>query len=459
MAPDDRKPVLLLDVVGLTPSDLKDAPRLRRLAEEGSVAPLEAAFPAVTCTAQASLLTGLTPKDHGIVGNGWFFRDTQEPRFWVQSHALMGGEDLHATFAARRKGATTARLFLWYAMGAPADVVVTPRPQYKADGRKLPDCWTKPADLRDELQESLGPFPLFQFWGPGASAASSKWIVDAARFVRRTRRPDLTSVYVPHLDYDHQRFGPDDPRSRRAVADVDALLTPLIDETLDSGGRVIVFSEYGIERATKVVRPNRVLRERGLLSTRDEDGELLDPVASRAFALCDHQIAHVYVRNRADHAATLDALRSLDGVAAILDDDGKKREALDHERSGTFVLVAEEGAWFTYTYWLDDARAPDFARCVDIHKKPGYDPCELFVDPKIRFQKLALGRRLLQKTAGFRTLFDVVPLDASIVKGTHGRRPSNLDRGPVLISSTRTKALDPDAAFPLARVRDLVLDS
>lgn len=450
--------VVLLDVVGLTPASLAHAPRLKRLAAEGAARPLEAAFPAVTCTGQASLLTGRAPREHGIVGNGWFFRELQEVWLWRQSHGLLEAEDVHARVPREIPGATTARLFLWYAMGAPADFVATPRPQYKADGRKLPDVWTKPDALRDELQRDLGTFPLFQFWGPGAGLASSRWIVESARRVRRTRRPNLLSVYVPHLDYDHQRFGPNDPRSVRAVADVDALLAPLVDETLADGGRVVVVSEYGIAPVARAVLPNRALRAAGLLAVRDEDGELLDPVLSRAFAVADHQIAHVYVRDPADVPRAADALRGLPGVAAVLDDAGKRREGLDHPRSGELVLVAERDAWFAYPYWNDDARAPDFARCVDIHRKPGYDPVELFVDPRIRLPKLALATRLAKKLLGFRTVFDVIGLDPSIVRGSHGLRPATPDAGPVLATSWNAD-LGTSATFPLARFPDFLVSA
>jgi predicted AlkP superfamily pyrophosphatase or phosphodiesterase len=446
--------VLLLDVVGLTPALLAHAPRLRRLAEEGAVRPLEAAFPAVTCTAQASLLTGLTPERHGVVGNGWYFRDTGEIALWKQGHGLLGGEDLHARIRREIPGATTARMFWWYAMGAPADVVVTPRPQYKADGRKLPDVWSAPDDLRAELQERFGVFPLFQFWGPGAGLASSRWIVDASAHVRRTRAPRLLSAYIPHLDYDHQRFGPADPRSLAAVGEVDRLLTPIIDEALADGDEVLVVSEYGLAPVRRPVYPNRALRAAGLLTVRDEDGELLDPFLSRAFAVADHQIAHVYVRDPADVPRAAAALRELPGVAAVLDSEGLRREGLAHPRAGELCAVAETDAWFAYPYWLADAKAPDFARCVDIHRKPGYDPAELFVDPRMRAPKLVMAAKLLRKILGFRTLFDVVPLDPSLVRGSHGLRPARDEDGPVLISSSREL---PAGRFPYAAFPELVL--
>jgi predicted AlkP superfamily pyrophosphatase or phosphodiesterase len=447
--------LLLLDVVGLTPGLVgADTPNLARLATDGAIVPLECPFPALTCSSQASLLTGKLPREHGIVGNGWYVREAQEIAFWKQSHALVQAEDVHARVMREVPGATVGRLFLWYAMGAPATWCVTPRPQYKADGRKIPDVWSNPPELRDELQAALGPFPLFKFWGPGAGLESSRWITGAAAEVWRRHRPTLLSVYVPHLDYDFQRFGPDDPRSRQALRDVDAAVGPLIDQARADGASVIVFSEYGIERVDTPVHPNRALREADLLAVRDEGGgELLDPVLSKAFAVSDHQIAHVYVNDARVLPEVRRVLERLRGVGEILDDDGKRAAGLDHPRSGDFVLVAAPGAWFTYYYWTDDARAPDFARCVEIHRKPGYDPCELAFDPRLSSPKLAAAWRLAKKALGFRSLFDVVGLDPTVVRGSHGRRPSNPSAGPVLIGPDSAAA----GAVEIKRFPELLL--
>ena len=436
-------PLLLVDVVGLVPSMIgPSTPNLRKLAESGGMARLPCPFPAVTCTSQATLLSGTTPDRHGIVANGWHFRELGETWLWRQSHALMQAEDVHSTLKVRNPDLRVARLFLWYAMGAPCDLVATPRPQYKSDGRKLPDVWTSPPELRDELQSALGTFPLFNFWGPGADLRSSVWIIDAAKRVLESRKADVVSVYVPHLDYDLQRFGPDAPEARRAVTDVDRALGPLFAAAETHGARVAVWSEYGIEHAVGPVHPNRALRAAGLLSVRDEDGELLDPIASEAFAVSDHQVAHVYVRDAASRNRVRDVLRGLEGVERVLEGAELVSEGLGHPRSGEFVLVAAPGRWFTYYPWIDDARAPDFARCVDIHKKPGYDPCELMFDPAHPAPKLGAAWRLLKKTLGFRTTFDLIGLDASIVRGTHGRRSPDTGDGPLLISNVRDPIFD-----------------
>jgi predicted AlkP superfamily pyrophosphatase or phosphodiesterase len=298
--------------------------------------------------------------------------------------------------------------------------------------------YTTPPELRDELTAALGPFPLFQFWGPAASIASSDWIAQAARHVLATRDPTLTLVYLPHLDYDLQRYGPDEhhPRVAASLQEVDAVAGDLIDLAERRGARVIVLSEYGITSVDTPVHINRVLREAGLLAWREEDGgELLDPIASKAFAVADHQIAHVYVQDPSLIGPVRRLLEALPGVAEVLDRAGQRSYALDHPRSGELVVLSEPNAWFTYYHWLDDPRAPDFARTVEIHRKPGYDPVELFLDPAIRAPKLALGARLLKRKLGFRSLMDVIPLNAHLVKGSHGRITADPQDGPLFITS------------------------
>ncbi|MFD6187635.1 alkaline phosphatase family protein, partial [Streptomyces goshikiensis] len=301
---------------------------------------------------------------------------------------------------------------------------------------KEPDCYTRPPQLHDELTERLGTFPLFHYWGPGADLVSSRWIVDATRHVLATRSPDLALCYLPHLDYDLQRFGPDDPRSHRAAADLDRTLAPLLDDARRAGRTVVVLSEYGITPVSRPVDINRALRRAGLLEVHVQDGmEYLDPAASRAFAVADHQIAHVYVRRPEDVDATREALRDLPGLGELLDDHGKKEHGLDHPRSGELVAVAEPDAWFTYYYWLDDARAPDFAQLVEIHRKPGYDPVELFMDPEDPYVKVKAARALARKKLGMRYRMAVVPLDPSPVRGSHGRLPAQEADAPLLICS------------------------
>ena len=341
-------------------------------------------------------------------------------------------------------------------MGASHDIGVTPRPIYKSDGRKLPDCYSQPPEIRDELTRELGAFPLFNFWGPATTIASSRWIADASLHVRRTRTPTLTLVYLPHLDYDLQRFGPDDPRIAKSLAEIDAVAGDLIADAERDGARVIVLSEYGISPVDTPIHINRALREAGLLSVRVEDGgELLDVPQARAFAVADHQIAHVYVAEPGLIDEVKRIVAALPGVEQVLDRNEQRAIGLDHPNSGELVALARQNAWFTYYYWLDDRLAPDFARMVEIHRKPGYDPVELFLDPAIRSPKLAIGWRLARRALGFRTLMDVIPLDASFVKGSHGRVGDDEKAGPLFISSA--PQLLPDGLVAATAVKDMIL--
>ncbi|MER7413380.1 alkaline phosphatase family protein [Streptomyces cacaoi] len=459
--PGGKQPLLVLDVVGLTPALLTRMPRLRALGERGAATPLQTVLPAVTCAAQSTFLTGELPAGHGIVGNGWYFRELGDVLLWRQHNALVSGEKLWHAARSRDPGYTVANICWWYAMGADTDWTVTPRPVYYADGRKEPDCYTRPPALHDELTAELGEFPLFRFWGPGADLVSSEWIIGATRHILRTRRPDLALAYVPHLDYDLQRYGPDDPRSHRAAAALDTALAPLLDEARAEGRTVVVLSEYGITPVRRHVDINRILRRAGLLHVYTQDGmEYLDPWTSRTFAVADHQIAHVYVRDPADLPATREALTGVPGLGELLDDAGKKEHGLDHPRAGELVAVAEPDAWFTYYYWLDDRRAPDFAQLVEIHRKPGYDPVELFMDPRDPYVKLKAAAALARKKAGLRYRMAVVPLDPAPIRGSHGRLPARTEDGPVLLCS-RADALGAhpaDTPFPATDVKRLLLD-
>jgi predicted AlkP superfamily pyrophosphatase or phosphodiesterase len=451
-------PTLVILVVGLSPRHIgPETPHLEAFARAGASCALSTVTPAVTCTAQATFLTGVLPREHGIVANGWLFRDLAEVWLWRQSNRLVGGEMIWEAGRRRDPAFRTANLFWWYNMAATHDIGVTPRPIYRSDGRKLPDCYTKPLELREELTGKLGTFPLFKFWGPATSIASSRWIADAALHIRQTRRPTLTLVYLPHLDYDLQRLGPNHPNIAGSLRGIDAVAGDLISDAGRDGARVIVLSEYGILPVSTPIHINRALRAAGLLRVRREgNGELLDVPQSDAFAMSDHQIAHIYVARPELIEVVRCLVASLAGVDCVLDRKEQAAFALDHERSGELVALAKPDAWFTYYYWLDDRNAPDFARLVEIHRKPGYDPVELFIDPAIRWPALAIGSRLAKRALGFSTLMDVIPLDASLVRGSHGRITADSDGGPIFLSSE--PRLVPEGPVAATAVKHLILD-
>ncbi|SHE87430.1 Predicted pyrophosphatase or phosphodiesterase, AlkP superfamily [Modicisalibacter ilicicola DSM 19980] len=452
---------LVMLVVGLTPKMIgPHTPNLAALAKRGGLRPLDTVTPAVTCSVQSTLVTGLTPTEHGIVANGWYFRDLSEVWLWRQSNRLVAGEKIWEAGKARDPGFTCAKMFWWYNMYSTADWSATPRPMYPADGRKIPDHYTYPAELHDELDAKLGQFPLFTFWGPVADITSSRWIARSTQHVMETRDPTLTLTYLPHLDYNLQRLGPDlsHPRIQQDLEEIDALCGELIEHAEREGRRVIVVSEYGITPTTDAIHINRALREAGLLAVRVEEHgrEQLDPGASRAFAVADHQIAHVYIQDPAKIPEIKSLLEGLEGVESVWDAEGIRANGLAHPNAGELVAVARPDRWFSYYYWLDDARAPDYARTVDIHRKPGYDPVELFIDPAIKWPRFAAGWRLAKRKLGMRQLLDVISLkDTQLVKGSHGRITDDPEDGPLVISSEAN--LLPEGAVKATNFKTLTL--
>jgi predicted AlkP superfamily pyrophosphatase or phosphodiesterase len=450
--------LVVVNAVGLTPRLLPLAPNLSGLATAGSIRPLHDVVPAVTCTAQATILTGRLPSVHGIVGNGWLWRDTGEVRFWQQSNRLLQAEPVYATARRRAKergrSFRCAKLFWWFNQGAAADISVTPKPHYGADGNKLFGIFGTPDGLTDRLEKQLGPFPFHTFWGPKSGLPCTQWIARCAAQLLKGERPDLTLVYLPHLDYDPQRFGPQGSDLPRLVRELDDACAPLLDAAQALGARVWVVSEYGHVQVSRPVLPNRALRKAGLLAVRRGPfGEQLDTFASRAIAVCDHQVAHVYVNDPGDVECTRAALADLPGVAGVLAGDERAEFDLVHERSGELIALATPDAWFAYPFWDDDRLAPDYARTVDIHRKPGYDPCELFFDPKLTWPAGRAAWRLLQKKLGFRTLFDVVPLDATLVRGSHGLPARDPQDGPVWISGFKG-----GPTVPMTHLHDTILE-
>ncbi|MBC2606156.1 alkaline phosphatase family protein [Pelagicoccus albus] len=410
-------------------------PNILAYARKQNQASYSPSFPALTCTSQSDILTGKKPSEHGIVANGWYNRDYSEVHFWKQSNHLVKAPKIWETLKKRDPEFTCAKLFWWYNMYSTADYTITPRPMYPADGRKVFDIYTQPMGMREEIKKDLGEFPFFTFWGPKAGIECSQWIAKSAMWTEEKQSPTLSLVYLPHLDYNLQRLGPKHPDIAKDLQAIDSVVGELIDFYEARGVQVILLSEYGITDVDTPIHINRALREKGWLNTKEELGlEQLDAGISQAFAVADHQIAHVYLNDSSIAHEVRETLLSLQGVDQVLDRNQQKDLGIDHERSGDFIAVANENAWFTYYYWLDDNKAPDFARTIDIHRKPGYDPVELFIDPKLKLPPARIAKFLLKKKLGFRALLDVIPLDASLVKGSHGCRPSNKQDWPVLIS-------------------------
>lgn len=422
---------VVIDIVGLSSYLIGEfTPFIKKYVSSRNLATIRPVLPAVTTAAQYTYLTGKWPAEHGIVGNGWYDREDCEVKFWKQSNKLVQSEKIWDQAKREDPSFTCANMFWWYNMYSTADYSVTPRPNYLADGRKMPDCYAHPAELRDELQEKLGIFPLFQFWGPGANIKSTDWIAESSMFTDDKYNPTLTLIYLPHLDYCLQKFGPELPKVSKELQEIDQVVEKLVNFYEKKGAKIILLSEYGIAPVNNPIHLNRLFRENGLLQIRVERGlELLDPGASKAFVVADHQIAHVYINDPSVTEKVRSLLESVPGIALILDKEGKAKYHIDHHRAGDFVLMADEKSWFTYYFWLDDAKAPDYARVVDIHKKPGYDPVEMFMTSKAR-----AGYKLLRKKAGFRYVMDVIPLDATLIKGSHGNIHTHPQFHPVLIT-------------------------
>ena len=441
------KRTLVLDVAGLGADLVAEMPALERLAGRGALVPLEPVLPATTCPMQATLTTGEPPGRHGIVSNGLYFHDTAEVRFWEQSARLVGAPRVWE-LAPKGKRPRTAMLFWQHSLYGSADLVLTPKPVHGPRGELMQDCWSRPADLYGRLAEGTsalepgrtrGPFDLMRYWGPRAGIGSSRWIADAALEVWRADRPDLALVYLPHLDYSGHRAGPASDAHREAARELDALLAPLLAAAEEDGARAIVLSEYSFVPVRRAVAPNRALREAGFLAVREvAGGEHLHAGDSRAFAMVDNQAAHVYFPASADLERDVRKVRAilegLDGVGAVLDREAMREVGLDHVRSGELVALAEPDAHFTYYWWLDDAKAPPFARMVDIHAKPGFDAAELFVDPATK----------------------AIPLSAERVCGSHGLVPDDGAGWAVFCTSEPAKELAGRRSIRAVEVAHLV---
>ena len=429
-------PLMVINIVGLTPEHIgAHTPQLQQLATSGFCAPLTPVCPAVTTSAQVSMLTGTLPEQHGIVANGWYFRDLAEVWLWRQSQSLVQKPHVWASIRQQRP-LKVLKHFWWYAMNTDADATVTPRPVYHADGAKSPDFYAWPRTLKQTISKRHGTFPLFNFWGPTASITSTDWIADAFCTAWQQQQPDLGLCYLPHLDYDLQRFGPTGPHLASNLNQVDHAFARIYRYAQKIGAEMLVVSEYGIESVNHAIPINTRLREAGCLEVvNNAAGELLDPGVSKAFAVADHQIAHIYCQDSAAIKRAQAVVADIPEIECCLAGNDRSELGLNHERSGELVLLAKSGSWFTYDYWLDQRYRPDFANHVDIHKKPGYDPRELFFDPRGGKKRAAMA--LLKKKLRLRYRMNPVPLDTSLVKGSHGRLPSSPNQGPLIIGSQK----------------------
>jgi predicted AlkP superfamily pyrophosphatase or phosphodiesterase len=445
----------VINVVGLTEALVgKHTPNISNLVKD-SIVTLNPPLPAVTCSVQSTMLTGVAPDEHGIVANGWHERETGDTAFWRQSNELVRGEKVWEALHAIDSTLTVANMFWWFNMHSSVDIAVTPRPVYLADGGKLPDIWTNPSSLRSSLQKQFGQFPLFKFWGPMAGIESTQWIVNATIEVEKTYSPTLTLIYIPHLDYSMQRVGPDHSSISEELRAVDGQVGRLIDHCEERDINVCILSEYGIESVSDAVAINRVLRDGGFLTIRMELGrEYLDTSLSRAFAVPDHQIAHVYVRSKTDIENVAQLLRSTHGIDAVL--AGDDRSDLDHDRCGELVAISDGDKWFSHDWWRSDAVAPDYQSTVDIHRKPGYDPRELLFAEGWRGNRARVALKLLWKKLGGRAIFDVITLDPKRVRGSHGRTTQMGAPPPILIAPVCAKEMP--QSLPAAALKNLMIE-
>lgn len=411
--------VVLLSIPGLRARDLSSMPNLSRLFVGGGHAILVPSFPAVTCPVQANMTTGCSPRDHGVVANGFYWRDQRRVEMWTAWNDCIQKPQIWDVLHDRDRAITSAVWFPLHSKGSGADYICTPAPVHNADGSESPWCFTRPEGLYDELKAKFGHFPLQHFWGPLAGIQSTTWIVESAIHAVEKYKPNFSYLYLPHLDYAAQKNGPDSKAAHQAVAELDAELGKLIagfEKAYSEAPLWLAASEYVISSVNDVVYPNQILRDAGLLKVSEaDDGEHLDFAASKAWALVDHQFSHVFVQD--SDPKTIKKIARLfakqPGIADVLTAEGLVENRIDHPRSGDLVLISTPNSWQAYYWWLDNARAPQYAHTVDIHRKPGYDPVELFFD--------ARSKR--------------VPLNANLVRGSHGAPAKDSSQRGVLLTS------------------------
>jgi len=392
-------------------------------------------FPPLTCTAQSTYLTGKLPRDHGAVANGWYDREYDEHRFWKQSNHLVSGEKLWESLRRIDPQFTCAKLFWWYNMHSSADFAITPRPPYPADGRKVFDVHTQPMGMRERVRKDLGPFPFPSFSGPAADIKSTLWIAQSAKWVEEKHWPSLSLVYLP-------ASGLRSPAPRLGHARHPARLEGhrrcrrRPHRFYGAAERSGSSCSPNTASPTSIVRaPEPRLPREGWISIEDELGrESIDLGGSEVFAIADHQVAHVYVQDSTLMHEVRALLQATPASARSVAKQEKFFNGLEHSRSGDLIAgAADARSWFTYSTGSTTKKRPTTPAAWTFTASAATIPWSCPSMPAIKFPKLKVGLKLARKLFGFRMLMDVIPLDAMLVRGSHGRVPEDTQDWPVLI--------------------------
>lgn len=424
------KYVIVLDIVGLEVSHISSGliPSIANIANNngGEYGYLKPVFPSVTSTVQTSVLSGKHPNEHGIISNGLYDRDNYQVMFWEQSSKLVQTDRIWDVLKKKNQNLKTAVLFWQNTMFANSDFVITPRPLHLENGGMDMWCYSRPPNYYEEVASKIGEFDLKSYWGPFASFKSTEWISKSVEFTIEKNAPNLLFAYFPQLDYSSQKFGRNSPQVKDDLKKIDGIVDSIVKTTERMGiiddTQFIVFSEYGFNDVNDGISINRVLRDNGLLATRTiNNKEYIDFEFSQAFAMADHQVANIYLNKPENKNSVKKILEDVQGIERVYDDKEKQDLKIDSYRSGDLIAISNRDKWFSYYWWNDDDKAPTFTKTVDIHRKPGYDPLELFID--------------MQKKS--------ISFDTRLVKGSHGR-PFDLKTGEGLSAYISSKKIEKD---------------
>jgi predicted AlkP superfamily pyrophosphatase or phosphodiesterase len=428
------KKLVVLDIVGLSKGQFERIKPLHmsNILEGGSFTSFEPSFPAVTCSVQASIFSGTYPSQHGIIANGYYDRLFKQVSFWEQPSGLVKKPRIWDILKQKNPNFSSGLLFLQNSLFANSDVIISPKPIH-LDNKMIMWCYSKPENYYEKISEQLGTFDLKSYWGPFVSLNSSNWIINSAKITIQKNIPDLLIVYLPHLDYASQKFGPDSNEFSKSVYELDNLIGDFrnfLNEEFPDTYEILLISEYAFNDVKKSASPNLLLRQNGLLSTRRIEGkDYIDFEFSKAFAMVDHQIAHVYV-NPGYEDRVKSVLKNAD-MGIILDKNLQEEKHINHTNSGELILCSHPDTWFNY-YWWDDIRyAPEFTFNVDIHRKPGYDPLELFLDFKTKY----------------------ISHETSLIKGSHGLISDYDSNLPIIGTSFKSKL---NEKIPVTNIKQFI---